>query len=194
MTTRSALSIVPVMVVFGRADRAQLGSTLPQAGDRAVPAGAYEVILPGASLPTDGVAVVGFGRASVGPEMVTVSFGTECCGTEPAAVMREAATKTGSAVDAARGLEMPEENIRARGCNLWAEPMRDPETGVPNGEVTYHVSKQIEVSLYDPDQLTRLVRAVTGAGVFSITGVNFNAKDIESLIRFQSLLMSLEGE
>ena len=35
---------------------------------------------------------------------------------------------------------------------------------------------------------------MTGAGVFSITGVNFNAKDIESLIRFQSLLMSLEGE
>ena len=194
MTARSALSIVPVMVVFGRADRAQLGSALPQAGTRAVSAGAHEVMLPSASLPTDGVVVVGFGRASVGPEMVTVSFGTECCGTEPASVMCEAATKTGWAVDAVRGLGVPDENIRARGCSLWAEPIKDPETGGPSGKVTYHVSKQIEVSLHDPDQLTRLVRAMTGAGVFSITGVNFNAKDIESLIRFQSLLMSLEGE
>ena len=156
LTTRNALSIVPVMVVFGRADRAQLGSALPQAGTRAVSAGAHEVMLPSASLPTDGVVVVGFGRASVGPEMVTVSFETACHGTELVAVMREATTKTSLAVDAIRGLGMPEENICARGCSLWAEPVVDPETGLPNGEVTYHVSKQIEVSLQDPGQLSQL--------------------------------------
>jgi uncharacterized protein YggE len=151
-------------------------------------------MLPGASLPADGVVVIGFGRATAGPDVVTVSFATERCGTELAVVMREAATKTGRAVDAARGLGVPEEDIRATGCNLWTESAGGPRTGACDGGVTYRVSKHIEVSLRDPDQLGPLVRAVTGTGAFTLTGVNFSASDPSSLIRFQSLLMSLEDE
>jgi len=151
-------------------------------------------MLPGASPPTDGVVVVGFGRTLMGPDVVTVSFGMECRGADLPAVMREATAETNLAVEAARALGVPDEDIRAAGCNLRDEPTRDPQAGICISPAAYCVSKHIEVSLRDPEQVGPLVRAVTGAGVFTLIGVNFSAKDPSSLIRFQSLLMSLEDE
>ena len=156
--------------------------------------GAFEAMLPGASPPTDGVVVVGFGRTLMGPDVVMVSFGTECYGGELAVVMHEAATRASWAIEAARGLGVSDANIRAAGCNLWTEPTRDPGMGSCNSAVTYRVSKHVNVNLHDPDQLGPLVRTVTGPGLFTLAGVNFSAKDPSSLIRFQSLLMSLEDK
>ena len=94
-------------------------------------------------------------------------------------------------VDAARALGVREDDICTTGCNLWTETRRDDETGMPTGELVYHVSKQVEVTLGDPEQVDKLVIAALGAGADWISGVEVHAGGPETRIRFLSALMRL---
>jgi uncharacterized protein YggE len=115
--------------------------------------------------------------------MALVSFGVETRGAEPGAIVNEASTKINAAIAAASELGVPDDKIRTTGYNLWVETVYDPEKGVPTGEVIYHVSHQLEVTLGDLGQVGSLVAAVVEAGANTINSVSFTVEDPDALVK-----------
>lgn len=180
---KSGVDIVPLMVVLGRAGGGQAWSSE-----------IYQALQKDLALPTDGAVIVGFGGTGVGPDTVVVGFETECHGSELQAVMQDVATRTDWSIAVIRGLGVSEQDIRATECRLSVDSVGHsaPATCADAGVPTYRVVTQIDVTLRDPDLLGGLVTAVVGSGLFNIRSVNLNAEDPRSLIRYQTLLMSLE--
>ena len=130
----------------------------------------------------EGLVVVGTGTASAEPEVAQITFGVELRGDNPAALVDEAARKIDQAIAAARGLGVAEGSVQTTGYNLWVENVYDPEKGTPTGEVVYHLSHYIQVTLRDLDQVGELLAAAVEAGANSISGVNFSVEDPQALV------------
>jgi len=130
----------------------------------------------------EGLVVVGTGTASAEPEVAQITFGVELRGDDPAALVDEAARKIDQAISAAKKLAVADEDIQTVGYNLWVENIYDPDKGIPTGEVVYHVSHQVQVTLRDLDRVGELLSAVVEAGANSISGVSFTVEDSEALV------------
>ena len=130
----------------------------------------------------EGLVVVGTGMASAEPEIAVVTFGVELRGDDPAALVDEGAEKIDQAIAAAKKLDVAAEDIRTTGYNLWVENLYDPDNGMPTGEVVYHVSHFIQVTLHDLDKVGSLLADVVAAGVNSISGVSFTVEEPETLV------------
>ncbi len=130
----------------------------------------------------EGLVVVGTGTASAEPEVAQITLGVELKGDDPAALVDEAARKMDQAIAAAQELGVAEGNIQTTGYNLWVENVYDPEKGTPTGEVVYHLSHQIQVTLRDLGQVGELLAAAVEAGANSISGVNFTVEDPKALV------------
>ena len=130
----------------------------------------------------EGLVVVGTGTASAEPEGAQITFGVELRGEDPATLVDEAARKIDQAIAAARGLGVAEGSVQTTGYNLWVENVYDPEKGTPTGEVVYHLSHHIQVTLRDLDQVGELLAAAVEAGTNSISGVSFSVEDPQALV------------
>jgi len=149
------------------------GATLPRGGGGGIsPTGQF----------TEGLVVVGTGTARAEPEVAQITFGVELRGDDPAALVDEGARKIDGAIAAAREIGIADGDVRTIGYNLWVENIHDPETGMPTGEVAYHVSHNVQVILRDLDQVGELLAAVVGAGANSISEVSFTVEDPEALV------------
>lgn len=138
-------------------------------------------ILP-ADQPTEGLVVAGTGTASAEPEVAQITFGVELRGDDPAALVDEAARKIDASIAAAQELRVADGDVRTTGYNLWVENIHDPEKGVPTGEVVYHLSHHVQVTLHNLDQVGELLAAVVEAGANSISGVSFGVEDPQALV------------
>jgi uncharacterized protein YggE len=141
---------------------------------------------------TEGLVVVGIGIASAEPEAAQVNVGVELRGENPAALVDEGAQKVEKIISAVHELGVSEEDIRTTGYNLWIETVHDPETGRPTGEVVYHLSHYVQVTLHDLNQVGELLAAVVEAGANTISGVNFIVEDSEALVE-QARQQALEN-
>lgn len=141
---------------------------------------------------TEGVVVLGTGTASAEPEIAQVTFGVELRGDDPAAIVDQAAEKMDRAIAAARELGIAEEDIQTSGYNLWVENIYDPNTGMPTGEVVYHVSHYTQATLRDLERVGDLLAAVVAAGANSISGVTFTVENPDALVR-QARQQALEN-
>jgi uncharacterized protein YggE len=113
---------------------------------------------------------VGTGTARAEPEVAQITFGVELRGDDPAALVDEEARKIDGAIAAPREMGIANGDVRTTVYNLWVENTHDPETGMPTGDVAYHVSHNVQVILRDLDQVGELlVAAVVGAGANSIS-------------------------
>lgn len=130
----------------------------------------------------EGLVVVGIGTASAEPEVAQINLGVELRGDDPAALVDEAARKMDQAIAAAGELGVAEGSIQTTGYNLWVETVYDPEKGTPTGEVVYHLSHYIQVTLRDLGQVGELLAAAVEAGANSISGVNFTVEDPQALV------------
>jgi uncharacterized protein YggE len=130
---------------------------------------------------TEGIVVVGTGTASADPEVAEVSFGVDLRGDDPAVLVDEGAQKIDRAIAVVQEMGVVSEDIRTVGYNLWVENIYDPETGMPTGEVVYHLSHYIQVELRDLDRVGQFLAAVVDSGVNTVSGVNFTVEDTESL-------------
>lgn len=129
----------------------------------------------------EGLVVVGTGTASAEPEIAVVTFGVELRGDDPAALVDEGAEKIDQAIAAVKKLNVADEDIRTTGYNLWVENLYNPDTGMPTGEVVYHVSHFIKVTLHDLDKVGSLLADVVAVGVNSVSGVSFTVEEPEAL-------------
>jgi hypothetical protein len=62
------------------------------------------------------------------------------------------------------------------------ETIYNPESGAPTGEVVYHVSHHVQVTLRDLDKVGDLLASVVKVGVNSISGVSFTVEEPEALV------------
>ena len=150
------------------------------------PGGASSVSASAGVLPSgqfsEGLVVVGTGTASAEPEIARVTFGVELRGNDPVALVDEAATKADGAIAAVKEMGVADTDIKTVGYNLWVETVTDPKTGAPTGEVVYHLSHSIQVTLHDLGRVGELLAAVIGAGANTISGVEFTVKDPGALV------------
>jgi uncharacterized protein len=166
---------------------ASILSSCGQAGaPSSSPGGAAGVSGGGGVLPSgqfsEGLVVVGTGTASADPEIARVTFGVELRGDDPAALVDEAATKVDGAIAAAKGLGVADADVRTVSYNLWVETVTDPKTGTPTGEVVYHLSHYVQVTLRDLAQVGELLAGVIEAGANTISGVEFTVEDPGALV------------
>lgn len=161
--------------------------TLPTlaAGENAAPlggGGGGGVLVSSNGQFTEGLVAVGTGVASAEPEMAQVNVGVELRGDDPAALVDEGAQKIDKVISAAQELGVSAGDIRTTGYNLWVENVYDPEKGTPTGEVIYHLSHYVQVTLRDLDKVGELLAAVVEAGANTISGVSFTVDDPEALV------------
>lgn len=131
---------------------------------------------------TEGLVVVGTGQASAEPQIAQVTFGVELRGDDVAALVDEAATKINQAIAAAKGMGVADEDVQTVSYSVWVETIYDPQSGVPTGEVVYHVSHYVQATLRDLDRVGGLLAAVVNAGANTISNVNFSVEDPDTLI------------
>jgi uncharacterized protein YggE len=150
------------------------------------PSGAARVSTGSGVLPSgqfsEGLVVVGTGTASADPEIARVTFGVELRGDDPVALVDEAAAKVDAAIAAAKGLGVADTDVQTVNYNLWVETVTDPQTGTPTGEVVYHLTHQVRVTLRDLTQVGALLAAVIEAGANTISGVEFTVEDPGALV------------
>jgi uncharacterized protein YggE len=133
-------------------------------------------------VPTQGLVVVGTGSASAEPQVAEVNFGVDLRGGDPAAIVDEAAQKMDRALAAVRQLGVADEDVQTTGYSLWVETVYDPEKGTPTGEVIYHVSHFVQVTLRKPSEVGSLLAAVVAAGANTVSGVSFTVEDPQALV------------
>jgi uncharacterized protein YggE len=131
---------------------------------------------------SEGLVVVGTGTASAEPQIARVTFGVELRGDDPVALVDEAATKADGAVAAVKELGVADADIQTVGYSLWVETVIDPQTGASTGEVVYHLSHSIQVTLRGLERVGELLAAVIGAGANTISGVEFTVEDPGALV------------
>ncbi|MCS7282739.1 MAG: SIMPL domain-containing protein [Anaerolineae bacterium] len=132
---------------------------------------------------TQGLVATGSATVSAEPEIARVTFGVDLRGADPAAIVREAAEKMNRALAAVKALGVAEADIQTTGYNLWVESVYDPETGRPTGEIVYHVSHFVQVTLRDMGRVGDLLAAVVEAGANSISGVEFTVENPDALVQ-----------
>ena len=163
---------------------AQLGAlpTLAAGGEPAPAAGGGGAVISAQGQFVEGLVAVGTGTSSAEPEVAQIPLGVELRGDGPAALVDEGAQKMDRIIDAAQELGVKDEDIRTIGYNLWVENIHNPETGMPTGEVVYHLSQQVQVTLRDLDSVGNLLADAVQAGANSISGVSFTVEDPQALV------------
>jgi uncharacterized protein YggE len=180
---------VLVLVASVLSSCGQAGAPLSSPGETASVAGSGN-ILPSGQF-SQGLVVVGTGTASAEPEIARVTFGVELRGDDPVALVDEAATKVDGAITAAKGLGIADTDVQTVSYSLWVETVTDPQTGAPTGEVVYHLSHYVQVTLRDLTQVGELLAAVIEAGANTISGVEFTVEDPDALVE-QALQEALQ--
>jgi len=140
----------------------------------------------------EGLVAIGTGTASAEPEVAQITFGVELRGDDPAALVDQGAGKIERAIAAAQKLGVSEEDVRTTGYNLWVETVYDPEKGLPTGEVIYHLSHYVRVTLRDLDQVGELLAAAVEAGANAISEVSFSVEQPDALME-QARQQALEN-
>jgi len=139
-------------------------------------------IVPPSGQFTEGVVATATGTVSAEPETAEVTFGVQLQGDDPAALVDEAADKMDDAVAAAREAGVAEEDVETVTYNLRVETVRDRETGELTGEIVYHISHQVQVTLNDLERVGDLLAAVVEAGANTISNINFTVEDPQAMV------------
>lgn len=148
----------------------------------------------GLSAGQEGVTVVGTGSASADPEVAYVTLGVELQGEDPSAIVDEAAREIDDVIAAMEGMGIAEEDIETTSYRLWVETVREPETGRPSGEMVYHVSHQIKVTLRDIESAGDLLAAGVEAGANTVSNINFSVEDSDALLEEARQLALADAE
>lgn len=174
-----ALTVMALTAVLGACSplRRAVASpeALPLAGGRG-----GQIVVNGQT--TEGLVVSATGTASADPEVAQVGFGVDIQGSDPDALVSEAAESMDAAMAAAREFGILEDETQTLNYSLWVETMHDPETGRRSGEIIYHLSHQVQVTTDNIDGVGELLAGVVNAGANSVSGVTFTVEDSTALV------------
>ncbi|HOU12114.1 MAG TPA: SIMPL domain-containing protein [Anaerolineae bacterium] len=125
--------------------------------------------------------VSGSGLASSTPDIVDVQLGVEAVTDEAAPAISESTTKMQAVLAAVKALGVEDKDIQTVNYSMWVEQIYNPETGIPTGQVRYHVTNQISVRLRDLTQAGKLLESALAAGANNVGSITFGVSDSTEL-------------
>ena len=151
------------------------GPTLAEAQSVVDGARSQELPAPGVqapAAPVRSITVVGEGKVTIKPDVAQTNIGVEVLGdtAKQASVEAEAAMTAVLAAIKAQGIA--DKDIQTSGFNIWAE--RPYTEGAPTGQVIYHVSNNVSVTMRDLEKVGPVLDAAIEAGANNIFGVTFS--------------------
>ena len=101
----------------------------------------------------------------------------EATNADAAQAIAENTTKMNAVLAAIEALGVEGKDIQTVNYNMWAEHVRNPETGEPTGQMRYHVNNQVNVRLYDVTLAGQLLEDALSAGANNVDSITFSVDD-----------------
>jgi uncharacterized protein YggE len=121
--------------------------------------------------------VSGSGLASNTPDIADVQLGVETVTEDAAQAISESTTKMQAVIAAVKALGIDDKDIQTVNYSMWVEQVYNQETGIPTGQVRYHVTNQINVRLHDLTQTGKLLENALAAGANNVGSITFGVND-----------------
>ena len=121
--------------------------------------------------------VNGSGMASNTPDITDIQLGVEAVTDDAAQAISESTTKMKAVLDAVKALGVEDKDIQTVNYSMWVEQIYNPETGIPTGQVRYHVTNQINVRLHDLTLTGKLLENTLAAGANNVGSITFGVSD-----------------
>ncbi len=121
--------------------------------------------------------VSGSGMASNTPDIADIQLGVETVDDDAAKAISESTAKMKTVLDAVKALGIEDKDIQTVNYNMWVEQIYDRESGMPTGQVRYHVTNQINVRLRDLTQAGKLLENALAAGANNVGSITFGVSD-----------------
>ncbi|MBN2392360.1 MAG: SIMPL domain-containing protein [Anaerolineae bacterium] len=121
--------------------------------------------------------VNGSGMASNTPDIVDIQLGVETVNDDAAQAISESTAKMKAVLDAVKALGIEDKDIQTVNYTMWVEQIYNQETGVPTGQVRYHVTNQINVRLHDLTQAGKLLENTLAVGANNVGSITFGVSD-----------------
>jgi uncharacterized protein YggE len=133
---------------------------------------------------TQGITVVGTGKASGTPDMATVTVGVMTQGASVQAAVTDNQTKMNALLDALKALGIASNDLRTSNYNVSS--IQPPTLAGTKGSgadnpVTYQVSNQVLVTVRDISKLGSVLDKSVASGANTIYGVDFGISDPSKL-------------
>lgn len=127
------------------------------------------------------IQVVGVGTAYGAPDMATVEVGVDILDADFGTAFDTANDVMTTVFDAISALEIQPEDIQTASINVWFEDKYNPQTGVPTGERSYHVTQSLRIVVRDINMISDVISTAVDNGANQIYGLNFSFSDTISL-------------
>ncbi len=136
-----------------------------------------------ASTATEGrtITVVGVGTASGAPDQATAQLGIETQSTTPEQATRANNDQMTKLIEALKAAGIAEKDIQTTYYSVYTEQRYKPETGEATGEIIYHASASVSVTIRDISQVGAVLDKAVAAGANNISGVSFSVADTTGL-------------
>ena len=145
-----------------------------QAGGGTVSGATYAAV--GGDVPYT-INVNGSGMASNTPDIANIQLGVEAVTDDAAQAISESTSTMQAVLDAIRALGIEDKDIQTVNYNMWVEQIYNQETGVPTGQMRYHVTNQINVRLDDLTLTGKLLEDALAAGANNVGNITFGVSD-----------------
>lgn len=127
------------------------------------------------------ITVVGGGTASGAPDRATAQLGIETQSTTPEQATRANNDQMTKLIDALKAAGIDAKDIQTTYYSVYTEQRYKPETGEATGEIIYHASASLSVTIRDISQVGMVLDRAVAAGANNISGVSFSVADTTKL-------------
>src|SRR5262245_11630189 len=141
-----------------------------------IPAPAQAQTEPTAAIPVRTITVGGDGSAKVKPDTAQATVGVEVINKSLDEATSAAQQQIEAILAALKAQGVADEDIQTANYSISVEQLTGPD-GQLTGEVQYHVSNQVTVTVHDLDKVGQVLDAAIKAGANSVYGVNFTIAD-----------------
>jgi uncharacterized protein YggE len=146
-------------------------------------AGTSALVQTTSSSGSQGITVVGTGKATGAPDQAQVTVGVQTSGTSVQQAVNDNQAKMNALIDALKALGIASNDLRTSNYNVSANQPPVPagiKDGTPTSE-TYQVSNQVTVIVRDISKLASVLDKAVASGANSIYGVDFSISDTSNL-------------
>ena len=134
-----------------------------------------------AGTPGRTITVVGGGTAAGAPDQATAQLGIETQSTTPEQATRANNDQMAKLIAALKAAGIDEKDIQTTYYSVYTEQRYKPETGEATGEIIYHASASLSVTIRDISQVGLVLDKAVAAGANNISGVSFSVADVTKL-------------
>jgi uncharacterized protein YggE len=127
------------------------------------------------------LSVVGYGQATGVPDLANIQLGVSLVDEDLGEVIDEGNATIQDITDALLAEGLGELDVRTTNYSLWREDIYDPNTGMPTGDIRYHIDISLELTIREVDQIGEFVAVGLDAGANNVYGISFAIEDTAAL-------------